>query len=768
MRVKIQLWFLATLLTLTLAGCGGGSLSSSSTPENPTPAPPPAAASLTAITVTPGSQTIAAGSQQQFKATGSYSDKSSKDLTSSVTWKSSSANVATINSSGLATVLAAGQTTISATVKSIDGSAGLTATDNLVSVAIKASGSNVNVGSELQLTAMGTFQDGKPATPLANVAWTSSAPSYATISNLGLVSGIHGGEITVTAKSGSISANMQFSVTALLKSITLSPVGAAVLVGGHQQFSAIGAFNDGTVQNLTASASWSSSDQTKVTIVNGLANGVAVGAANLTVSQSGVNSVTALNVVSSAYPPLSGNYAFTLSATDSRGPASYAGSINFNGNGGITGIEDSNNVSGVNQQVPITGSYLLYPDGRGNITFNANASHPAGITLRLFLASSGATGSLIQFDGLATARGILTQQNPAAFNAAAINGTYVFQGAGVDTRINSPNGPAGITEIGIFAADGAGNIAGGVDDINDYGVVNGLNPLSASTYSVDANGRGTFQFTDASGTTNYSLYVVDSTKLYFLQTDPDPATALLGLVELQTPQSYATASGNFAYFIGQPVIVEPNSPQIVVTEGQLGDLALAAPSILSGVLNNDTINGTFINNYGAINGRGQITTCGSGQPCTQSSDQHTYFYYMVSPSEILIMQVFTYSNYPQFRPAVGQAILEAQTPYSVSSLQGSYVMQAHDGNSYADALMLLTFDGAGNVSGIVDQDQVGGVSSTVIGAPQFVLTPTPTGDTVLQLSTPGGTENYYIYLFSNSGGFLGGVTTPLGGSLTQQ
>ena len=401
MRVKIQLWSLATLLTLTLVGCGGGSLSSISSDL-------PTAVTLKAITVTPGSQTIAAGQQQQFKATGSYSDHSSKDLTSSVTWKSSAANVASISNSGLVKVLGAGQTTISATQKSINGSTGLMATDDLVSIAISASGSNVNVGSSLQLTAMGTFQDGKPATPLANLTWTSSNLSRATITNNGLVSGLHGGQITVSAKSGSISGDTQLSVTALLQTITLSPVGPAVLVGGHQQFSAMGAFNDGTTQDLTASANWNSSDPTKVSVVHGVASGVAVGAANVTVSQSGANSVTALNVVSSVYANLSGNYAFTLSSSDSRGPSMYVGSLNFGGNGTLSGIEDANTMNGVQQQVAVSGHYVLYPDGRGNLLFNANACHPAGITLRFALNTGATAGSLIEFDGLTTAKGTLT------------------------------------------------------------------------------------------------------------------------------------------------------------------------------------------------------------------------------------------------------------------------------------------------------------------------------------------------------------------------
>ena len=98
-----------------------------------------------------------------------------------------------------------------------------------------------------------------------------------------------------------------------------------------------------------------------------------------------------------------------------------------------------------------------------------------------------------------------------------------------------------------------------MDDVNDYGVVNGDNLLSASTYSVDTNGRGTFQLTDASGTYNYALYVVDASKSYFIETDADPATAVLGVAELQTAQSYGSVAGTFAYLIDQPVVVKPTS-----------------------------------------------------------------------------------------------------------------------------------------------------------------------------------------------------------------
>jgi hypothetical protein len=83
---------------------------------------------LVSIAVTPTSPSIAVGTKQQFTATGTYSDGSKQDLTNSATWTSSVPSVATISSTGLATGIAAGSTTIQAAVGSINGSTGLTVT----------------------------------------------------------------------------------------------------------------------------------------------------------------------------------------------------------------------------------------------------------------------------------------------------------------------------------------------------------------------------------------------------------------------------------------------------------------------------------------------------------------------------------------------------------------------------------------------------------------------------------------------------------------
>jgi uncharacterized protein YjdB len=62
---------------------------------------------------------LVAGSTQQFKATGTISDGTVEDITSQVTWASSNPTIATISATGLATGIAPGKTSITATLSDV-------------------------------------------------------------------------------------------------------------------------------------------------------------------------------------------------------------------------------------------------------------------------------------------------------------------------------------------------------------------------------------------------------------------------------------------------------------------------------------------------------------------------------------------------------------------------------------------------------------------------------------------------------------------------
>ena len=93
-RVRFSVWLLSLgAATGWLTGCGGGQASEPVT--------------LVSITVTPANASLQAPASQQFTATGAFSDASTKDITNSVSWTSSDTSKATIQNSGLATVVAA-------------------------------------------------------------------------------------------------------------------------------------------------------------------------------------------------------------------------------------------------------------------------------------------------------------------------------------------------------------------------------------------------------------------------------------------------------------------------------------------------------------------------------------------------------------------------------------------------------------------------------------------------------------------------------------
>jgi len=109
------------LLTLTvlsflysLLACNDGGING-----NPSP-------SLVRITVTPTVPSVTVDATQEFKAKGTYSDNSTKDLTASATWTSSNTTVAKIIYAGTASAVSAGTATITATSGTVANSATVT------------------------------------------------------------------------------------------------------------------------------------------------------------------------------------------------------------------------------------------------------------------------------------------------------------------------------------------------------------------------------------------------------------------------------------------------------------------------------------------------------------------------------------------------------------------------------------------------------------------------------------------------------------------
>lgn len=81
---------------------------------------------ITSIAINPSNAILTSGTSQQFTATATFSDGTTGDVTSSVSWSSSSVGIATISSSGFVTAISTGTTTITATSGSVAGTTQLT------------------------------------------------------------------------------------------------------------------------------------------------------------------------------------------------------------------------------------------------------------------------------------------------------------------------------------------------------------------------------------------------------------------------------------------------------------------------------------------------------------------------------------------------------------------------------------------------------------------------------------------------------------------
>ncbi len=294
-------------------------------------------AMLVSIQVSPTIPSIAAGTSQQFTATGIFSDNSFQDLTASAVWSSSSTTVATVSnavgSKGLATAVAAGPTTITAASGAISGGTTLTVTSaTLVSIQVAPTSPSIAAGTSQQFTATGIFSDNSFQDLTASAVWSSSSTTVATISNAvgskGLAAAIAAGSTVISAMSGTFSGSTTVFVTgAVLQTIDITPALPNIALGTQQQFTAIGTYWDSgtdtyTTEDLTAFAVWSSSSTTVATVDNapgssGLANSVGAGLTTITATFAGISgstdlTVTALTLESIQITPTDPSVSFAL------------------------------------------------------------------------------------------------------------------------------------------------------------------------------------------------------------------------------------------------------------------------------------------------------------------------------------------------------------------------------------------------------------------------------------------------------------------------
>ena len=289
----------ALLITLgclaIIAGCGGGS-------DHHAIAQPPLA-ELTTVVVTPVNATVPSGAPQQYVATASFTDGTSRDVTALSTWTSATTDAASVDGgTGLAIGASPGTSVISALFGGRAGSATLAVTAaTLQSVAISPVNWSIAGGLSKQFSATGAYADGTTRDITAVSSFASSAPAVATMAfSGGLATGVTAGISVITASAGGQSASTNLTVTAAtLVSIALAPVALVLPIGTTQQLIVTGTYTDNTVADVSAGAAYASAMPAVATVSasTGLVTGVSPGSSSITATFGGRTASTGVTVV---------------------------------------------------------------------------------------------------------------------------------------------------------------------------------------------------------------------------------------------------------------------------------------------------------------------------------------------------------------------------------------------------------------------------------------------------------------------------------------
>jgi len=239
-------------------------------------------------------------------------------------------------------------------------------------------------------------------------------------------------------------------------------------------------------------------------------------------AQDGTTTATSAVTIAYSDHSLNGPYAFSFTGNDSLGFSAFAGSFVADGSGHIvSGVEDSESfASGVSTQAPITGTYVVGPDGRTTALIN-------GVSTWQFALTTNQHALLIRFDRNATGSGTIDQQNLTDLtnSLSVISGPYAFSALGSDAAF------APVALAGAFSASGGViSATGSILDVNDNSAVTAGDTSLNGSYSFDSSfpgtGRGILTLTSTTtGSRQYSFYLVDSTHLHIIETDRDAFVA---------------------------------------------------------------------------------------------------------------------------------------------------------------------------------------------------------------------------------------------------
>lgn len=256
---------------------------------------------VTSVTLDKTSASLKVGETVTLTATVSPDDATDK----TVTWSTSDATVATVTN-GIVVAKKVGIATITAKSGAKSASCEITVIPTPVtSVTLDKTSATLKVGETVTLTATVGPDDATDKT----VTWSTSDASVASVAN-GVVTAVKAGTAIIIARAGDVEATCTINVTISgghegtdeedwvfpVTSVTLNKSSVSLKVGGTVTLTATVKPDDATDKTVT----WSTSDASVATVVNGVVTAKKIGTATITAKAGEIEATCIITVVSSA------------------------------------------------------------------------------------------------------------------------------------------------------------------------------------------------------------------------------------------------------------------------------------------------------------------------------------------------------------------------------------------------------------------------------------------------------------------------------------
>jgi Bacterial Ig-like domain (group 2) len=255
-------------------------------------------ATLDGITITAARTVIPLGGMEQLTAHGHRTDGTSEDVTEAVTWASQDPSIASVDSHGLVTVRAVGQTAITASGGAARGSLPITVSGSaLTAVVVAPPTQAIAKGLAVPVQALGTFSDGSVLDVTAMATWTTSAAAIATVSASGVVQSVEIGSATITATINALTASTAVVVgPPVVTALAITPALVTMTLGTSQQLTVTSTSSDGTSQDATARTTWTVTGTAVTVSATGLAHAAEQGMATITAHADGLTAMASAGV----------------------------------------------------------------------------------------------------------------------------------------------------------------------------------------------------------------------------------------------------------------------------------------------------------------------------------------------------------------------------------------------------------------------------------------------------------------------------------------